>query len=173
MKPIVRIPLKYGAIAGLLGGALLIGLYYIGFHPMLIPPFFDFRIFLFGVFLFFALKELRDVHQSGVMYFGQGMMCSFLLVTIYSIIAGGIIGVFGAMVPEFVTSFVKIFKEQLSSWPKEDIERVGKETFERNLSELSSTNNMLLAWNYFKQSYWIGMFISIILSVSLRSQPKT
>jgi hypothetical protein len=173
MKPLVKVPLKYGVIAGLIGAALLIILYYMGHHPFLIPIFFDFRIFLFGVFVFFTLKELRDLHQGGIMSFGEAMVCSFLFIATYALIAAGIMWIFGSLENDFVSSFIRLFKEQANTLSEEDLKIIGKENLERNLEALSSTNAGWMAWNYLKQCFWIGMFIGIILSVTLRRQPKS
>lgn len=173
MKPIIRVPLKFGVIAGILGAAALISLYYMGFHPALAPIFFDFRIILFSVFLIFTLREYRDIHRGGIMYFGEGMLASFIFVLSYSVPASLALGIFGHLEPEFVSSFVREFTAHLNTWPKEDIERIGKEEFERNLTAIQTTNANNLAWNHFKQSYWIGVFLSIIISVILRRLPKT
>lgn len=172
MKPIVSVPLKYGAIAGVLGGILLLVLYYLGRHPMLISIIFDFRIFLFGVFIFFVLRELRDYYGGGLLSFGEGMMSSFIFVTVFGVIAGGTIILFSEMEEEFVRSFVTQFTEQVKGLSEQDIKQLGKENLERNLKALPATNGYNFAWNYFKQGYWIGLFISIILAVVLRRQPK-
>jgi hypothetical protein len=173
MKPLVRVPLIYGLIAGLLGAALVIGLYYIASHPFMIPVFFDFRIFLFGVFIFFVLKELRDHYQGGVLYFGQGMMASFIFVTLYALLSSALITLFASLEETFVTSFIDLFTRQVQGLSEEEVKQIGKDNIDRNLKALASTNAFWMGWNYFKQCYWIGLLVSIILSVTLRRQPKT
>jgi len=173
MRPFFQVPLKYGAIAGVIGAALVVTLYYLNRHPFLVPVQFDFRIILFAVFLFFSLKEFRDYYQKGELYFWQGIIMSFILIATFAVVAATLISVFSALVPEFVASYVRLFTEQLRTWKPEDIDRIGKEVFERNLKQLPSTNTFDLALLYVGQSFGIGLFISIILSVVLRKQPKT
>lgn len=173
MKPLFQVPLKYGAIAGILGAALVIGLFYLGPHPFLIPVFLDFRIFLFGVFIFFTLKELRDLYYEGILYFWQGLIGSFFFTAIFAIIASSCIAVFTWLAPDFLQAYIKQSIEQLKLLPPTVVERIGKDVFDRNLKLLPSTNAFDLALLYFTQSFMIGMFISIILSVILRRQPKT
>ncbi|MFT3733435.1 MAG: hypothetical protein QM776_00060 [Rhodocyclaceae bacterium] len=55
---------------------------------------------------------------------------------------------------------------------KEVVEGIGKENIERNLEALKATNSLELARNYFSQSYFLSFFLTIILSVILRRQPK-
>jgi hypothetical protein len=173
MKPLVNVSLKYGVIGGLLGTVLVIGLYYINRHPFLIPVFFDFRIIFFAVLIFFMLKELRDYHQGGVLYFWQGIIASFLFTGTFAIIAAGGIWLFTEAVPAFLQSYIDLSMAQIKSLPADIIERIGKDVYQRNLEQLPTTNGFDLAMLYFWQSYMIALFISIILSVILRRQPKT
>jgi hypothetical protein len=167
------VPLRYGVIAGVLGAALVIGLYYMNRHPFLIPVFLDFRIFLFGVFIFFTLKEVRDFYYGGTLYFWQGLIGSFIFTATFAIIASASIGLFILVVPDFLESYITQSIQQLKLLPADVIERIGKDVFERNLKVLPTTNGFDLALLYFTQSFMIGLFISIILSVILRRQPKT
>src|SRR5688500_20209687 len=78
MSPVVKVPLKYGVLAGIIASGLLTALYYLDRHPFLIPVYLDFRIILFGIFIFFVLREIRVYHQGGFLYFFQGIVASFL-----------------------------------------------------------------------------------------------
>jgi hypothetical protein len=173
MKPLVAVPLKYGAIAGVLGIVVVLGLYYLGKHPFLFPVYTDFRIFLFGVFIFFTLKELRDFNYGGVLYFWEGLIGSFIFTAAFAIIASAGVGIFSSLVHDFVTSYISMSVEQLKALPADVIARIGKDVYERNLAMLPTTNAFDLAMLYCVQCFMIGFFISIILSVILRRQPKT
>ncbi len=173
MKPIVKVPAVNGLIAGALGAILNIILFYIGKHPLLVPPYFDYRIILMGIFIFFTLREFRDNYQEGILYFWQALICSVLFTTAFGLTAALIIYVFGVAEPDFVQEYIRLFSEFLKAWPPEEIERLGKDAYQRNLEQLPATNAFDLALQYFVQSYAIGFFISIILSVILRREPKT
>lgn len=173
MKSLIQVALKYGVIAGILGAVLVLGLYYMNRHPFLIPVFFDFRIILFGVFIFFALKEFRDYYQAGILYFWQGLLGSFLFVSSFALIASLGIFIFIQMNPEFLSSYIELSLAQLKSLPEDTIARIGKDVYQRNLEILPSTNSFDLAFLYFSQSFMIGILVSIILSVITRRQPKT
>jgi hypothetical protein len=173
MKPLFKVPLTFGLIAGLLGTALFMALYYMGNHPFLISPYSDFRILFFAVFIFFTLKELRDLHQDGILYFWQGIIASFVFVAVYGVIASAAIWIFSALETRFVETYIRLKTAELANYPPDIIEKVGKEVYDRNLQTLPSTNGFKLASLYLTQSFIIGIFISIILSVVLRRQPKT
>ncbi|MBT1703183.1 DUF4199 domain-containing protein [Chryseosolibacter indicus] len=172
MKPLIRVPLINGAIAGTLGSLLVVGLYYLNRHPFLFPVYFDQRILLFGIFIFFTLKELRESYFRGILYFWQGAIASFIFIAVFAIISSTAVFLFSQLVPDFVQSYINLSMEQLKGLPADIIERIGKEVYERNLEALPSTNGKDLASLYFWQSFIIGLFISIIMSVLLRRQPK-
>lgn len=175
LPPLVGVPLRYGLIAGLIGSIFLIILYYIGNHPLLIFPFFDPRIILFIVFIFFSLKELRDYYFSGILYFWQGMISCFILALVFAILVSGMLTVFASAEPDFIHDYVVKFTERArANYPQEAIERIGKEQFEQNLRDLPKTATPFsLGITYFFWSMVISFFISTIISVILRRQPKT
>ncbi len=170
--PLVRVPLRYGIIASLIAFALVVVLFYADKHPFLIPMYADFRIFLFGLFIFFSLKEYRDQYQQGVLYFFQGMVASYIFLLSFALLSASFIWLFASMNEEFIKQFISLFIEQARTIPTEDIERLGKDNFERNLEEVSYTNAFGMAKLYFRQSLLIGFFISIIVTIILRKQPK-
>lgn len=173
MSPLVKVPLRYGLIAALLGLALVITLYYLILHPFLVPIYMDFRIFLFGIFIFFTLKELRDWHYGGMLYFWQGLISAFLFTLVFAATASIGLLIFMSLEPEFLQSYISLTVEQLKQLPADVVEKIGKDVYERNLQLLPATNAFDLASLYFMQSLLISLFISIILSVILRRQPKT
>jgi len=172
-SPLVSIGVRYGALAGVLAIVLLMAMYYIGRHPLMVSPFVDFRILLFGVFIFFSLREFREDHQQGVLYFWQGMMGSFIMIMVAGTVASLLLLIFCSLESSFIQSYVKAMTEYLKSFPAGDIERIGKEVYARNLEQLPATNAKQIASLYFMQSLMIGLFVSIILSVILRKEPKT
>ena len=173
MKPILKVSLRNGVLAGVIGFALLAGLYYMGRHPSLIPVYLDFRIILFGVFIFFTLREVRDYHQGGVLYFSQGILASFLFTACYALLSSLLLWLFMLLEPSFIADYISLSIDQLQSLPGEIVERIGKDVYAKSLESLPRTRAFDLAVLYFVQSFLISLFVSIILSVILRRQPKT
>jgi hypothetical protein len=172
MKPLFQVPLKYGAIASVIGILGAIGLFYIGRHPVTIFILMDFRIILVGVFLFFSLRELRDFYQDGIMYFWQGLIASSVFVSTFALLVSTGMYVFALIVPELLQLYIKEMLEIAKAMPKEVIDQIGKDVYDRNLSTLPATNEFDMSLKYFGQCLIIGTVISIILSVVLRRQPK-
>ncbi|NJN43187.1 MAG: DUF4199 domain-containing protein [Flammeovirgaceae bacterium] len=173
LPPLVFVSGKYGIVGGLLGFVLLLILYYIGRHPFLIPVFFDFRVLLFLVFIFFTLKELREDQFQGILFFWQGMIASFLFTIVFAVLSSLPLFIFMQLEPDFLSTYISLMEQQLEGLPPEVVERIGKETFEMNVNKLPDTTKWDLTFLYLWQSFMISLFISIILSVILRRQPKT
>jgi hypothetical protein len=172
LRSLASIALRWGAIASVLAVSLIIAMYYLGRHPLMVAPFLDFRIILYGIFIFFSLREFRDYQQQGVLYFWQGMAGSFLLVVVAGTLSAIFFWIFGTLETDFVPSYVKQMTAYLQNFPQEDIDRIGKEVYESNLKSLPTTNMAQLASLYLAQSVVIGLFVSIIMSVILRKQPN-
>lgn len=170
---LVRVSVRNGLIAGGLSAVLLIVMFYMGQHPVMIAPYFDYRIFLFGVFIFFAAKEIRDNTPDGALYFVQAMASSYLVIFVATIIGSLGLFLFSSLEPRFVSSYIDGMTQYLKSFPEEDIKRIGKEVYDSNLQALPTTNSVKLMITYFGQGIMIGLFVGIILSAILRKQPKT
>lgn len=172
VKRLAFLSVRNGVIAGVLGFSLLVALYYMGKHPFLFPIYFDFRLILLSVFIVMTLKEFRDDNQEGILYFGQAMIGAFLFTLVFAFLASLLIWAFCFVVPEFLSNYIQTATEQLKSIQPAIIEQLGKEAYERNLNKLPATNASDLAIDYFGKTFIISLFISIIISVILRRQPK-
>ncbi len=171
-SPLARIALRNGLVAACLAISMMLILYYNGdSHPLLINPFFDFRIVLFGIFIFFTLKEFRDQYNEGILYFWQGMIGSYVFVAAFGLLCGVFILVFGYLQESFIADYVQESVERIKSIA-EFVEKIGKEDFERNFEQATSTNGYRLAIWYFGWSLIMTLFIGTIISVVLRKQPK-
>lgn len=170
---LVFIAVRNGMLAAALGIVFMLVLYYIDRHPFLFPIYFDFRIVMLGVFVVMSLKELRDGHQQGLLSFGQAMVCALLFTLVFAIIMMSFVWVFSQLNPSFVADYIALATAQLQSLDPTVVEEMGKDSIERNLEALPATNGSILAFDYFIKTLVASFFISIIISVILRRQPKT
>jgi len=172
LPPLVGVPVRYGLIAGAIGLILLMSLFYMDRHPFLIPPFLDFRIIIFSVFVVFALRELREFYFEGILFFWQGMIASFILTFVFAFSASLFLLLFTYLQPDFVSSYIKLSTDQLREFTADEINRLGKDTYEQGIAALQLADGWFMAKRYFFQSFLISFLISIIISVILRRQPK-
>lgn len=172
IPPLVRIPLAYGLLGGLLSVGFVIMFYYFGKHPFLIPPFFDSRILVIAILTFFALKEVRDYFLGGILFFWQAM--AGCLVFLGGMMAVGFIGiyVFGTFQAGFVTKYIEQGMAQIRAIPPESVKQIGQQAVDEVLKTLPTTTLTDMTLKYTSQTIAIGFFVTIIISVILRRQPK-
>lgn len=170
-SPLTVVGIRYGVIGSVLSMGFVISLYYLNRSPFLINPFLDPRIPVFVVMLLFMLKEVRDFYFGGTLFFWQGMIGGWVFTIVCASCCWFLILGFAALQPNVVGNFIAQALEQTQSFSSEDIERIGRETFDQSLQELKRTDMYFLANRYFFQSFIISFFISIIISVILRRQP--
>jgi hypothetical protein len=172
IPPLARIPLVYGLLGGVVCLVFIISFYYFGKHPLLIPPFFDVRILVTAILTFFALKEVRDYFFGGIIFFWQGMGgCLVFLGALATITSLGI-ALFGTLEPGFIKLYVDQGIAQIKSLPPESVNQIGAPAVEEVLKTLPNTTLGDLIAKYASQTFAIGFFITIIISVILRRQPK-
>ena len=172
-KPIIRVPLKYAFFGGILAFSVLLILFYFGnSHPQLLPIFMDFRIILFGLFIFFSIKEFKEVENGGTLHFWQGMAVGIICYVGISWLASlGIMGL-GKVDEAYVQGYVNEMTTVLTDNEAAVREKVGDEAYDAQVEALPSTTIFALAFDYFLKSMFIGLFLTIIISVILRKQPK-
>ena len=140
IKNLLRISVRYGLVGGVLAFILLLIMFYLGRHPLVTSPFLDFRILLFGIFIFFTLKEFRDYEQDGILFFSQAMIGGLAVIMIMTIVTSIMLQIFGSLEKDFVATYIEQVTAYVKSFSREDIEKVGKEIYDRNLAALPTTN---------------------------------
>jgi Protein of unknown function (DUF4199) len=172
IPPLVRIPFLYGVLGGGLSLAFAISFYYFGKHPFWIFPMFDIRVFVIAIFLFVSLKEVRDYFFDGVLYFWQGLGGS--LVYLFSMAFFSTMGliIFMAYQPNFLADYISQGLDQLKNLSPNSIKEIGQPAIDELLKTLPNYTTQEMASKYASQTLIIGTFITIIMSVILRRQPK-
>jgi len=171
-SPLFRVPLRYGLVGGVIGSIVIAVLYFMDRHPFLLPVVFDFRIILFGVFIFFSLKELRDYYLQGVLFFWQGMVGSYVFIATSALIGSIFTWGFARWNGNFLPSYIGKLQAQIISYKEEIITSAGADVYNQQLAQLPLTSPLDLAGDYFLKSMIIGLFLAIIITVILRKQPK-
>jgi len=167
-SPIVKIAGKYGLIGGLVLTGTLIGLYYLGRHPLMIPLIFDLRIFLFTLFLIFAIKEFKDQNERKL-HFWQGMAVGIVCYVLITFITSILLLIFGGIIePSFVTDYIRQSLDNLNA-NREVLEgTIGTERLESAIQSIPSTTANNLAFDYFLKSTPIGFILTLIISLLQR-----
>ncbi|MEM7108822.1 MAG: DUF4199 domain-containing protein [Bacteroidota bacterium] len=172
IKPLFKVAFKYAITASVLGIGLFLLLFYTGRHPLLIPILYDFRILLFGVFIYFSIREFKTYHNAGELHFWQGLLIGIFFYVLVGAVVGCVIGLFATLQPEFLSEYVQsnvlgleMNKDQLTA---DGPVNMTEAEFNRQLELIKATGPATLGVDYFIKSCIIGFFISILLGVILR-----
>ena len=173
---LVKVPLKYALVASVLAVAVIMVLFYTHRHPLLIPIVYDYRVLLFGVFIFFSLKELKEYHNEGILHFWQGLLAGIIFYIGLGLVVGLFILLFGnseaAFLQEYIEGTIRgleLNKEQLTS---ESAITITEEEFQRQITMMRATRPYQMAIDYFIKSCVIGFFLTVLLAVFMRKTDR-
>lgn len=163
---------------GLIGSALVAAsiliLFYLGRHPMLLNIVLDVRIPLYGIFIFVSTKMYRDYHNAGELHFWEGMTTGFLTYSVMAVVSSLFILVFaGIESTGFLSEYVRLASIPLEEHKDIFIENFGEEVYKETLLQLPKTTAWDLCRDYLLKSMFIGIFLTIILTLALRVTRKT
>ncbi len=172
LTPLFKVALKYALTASVLAIVVLLLLFYTGRHPLLISIAYDYRILLFGVFIFFSIKEFKTYGNNGELHFWQGLLIGIFFYLLLGLVVGAFIWMFSEIEPRFLAEYIEgtirgllVNKEQLTVESKVTIT---EEEFNKQIELMRETKSFEMALDYFIKSCLIGFFLSVLLSVILR-----
>lgn len=173
LNTVMRIAARWGVMSSAVSLFALVVFYYIGKHPFWIFPLFDVRILVMIIFLVLALREAREYHFNGVLFFWQGMTGSFVFLFVMAVFGYAGVWIFGLLEEGFLKDYIAQGMQQLDVLSPESIKEIGAPAVEEMRNTLPGTTLAWMARRYAVQSLAIGFFISIVISVVLRRQPQT
>jgi len=101
------------------------------------------------------------------------MVGSYVFLMTAALIGSGFTWCFARWNAGFLPSYIEKLQQQMLGYREEIIRSVGVDAYTQQLTKLPSTSPLDLAGDYFLKSMIIGLFLTIIMSVLLRKQPKT
>ncbi|SMD33242.1 Protein of unknown function [Reichenbachiella faecimaris] len=171
MKPLFKVPFKFGLIGAAINIAMFFVLHWTGSNPLMEMRVFDF--FIIPVFIFFGIKEFRDTFNQGLMEFWQGMTVGFfiygsiaLLYAVFLWMALQLADV--EMLQSYITESLNVIKEN------KDIltEEMGADNYQSSYNEVSKTTALDIATDSLVKKAGIGFLLTSLLSTILKKQPK-
>jgi hypothetical protein len=173
MKPIknvlLGVPLKYGLIGGCLVIGLILFLYLMDKNPLSNARYSD--LFVLLVFILFAVREFRDVHNNKVLHFWQGLSVGVITALTIAVMSSICIVVIcladRELLPAFVSEKIEFVNQNKTSLIETIDERAYSDTI-RGLKETTITD---MALDDFLKKTLIGLILSIIISVIFRKKP--
>ncbi|EON78018.1 hypothetical protein ADIS_1557 [Lunatimonas lonarensis] len=155
---------------GLAGGILLaVGftlLYALGAEPVGMVLIFGYVIV--PLFVFAGIKQFRDKHNGGELFFSQGMSVGFFVYTLMALISATFIGLFIVMQPEVFEVFKASNIALLETKRELLIGQLGEKSYEDTFSSIQAMSLSDVVINDFLRKIIPGLFFTIIISIILK-----
>ena len=169
LRPIYAVPLKFGLVGGAMSALLFASIYFFGKNPLVVYRQFDFGFLLLPLFLFFSIREFRDFGNNRELRFWQGMTVGFLTYIGIAFISALFVWVFVSFVDDqLLAGYVGDRLRLLSIMKEEMVARMGEAVYEKAYSEVQGINAFEVAADDFLKKTFIGLFLTILISVFLR-----
>jgi hypothetical protein len=164
---LIAVPLKYGLIGGGVAVLLFIIFYLLDLNPLVNIRLID--MVILGIFIFFTLKEFRDMYNNGTLHFWQGMTGGVVNYLTIAIISSIFILVMTVIIdPEMTTNYIEGRILLLQENKQTLIDTMDEDTYKEALAGVEKTTGFDLALDDFLKKSVIGLFLTIIIAIILR-----
>lgn len=168
----LRIAIKYAAICSLF---LIITFHissFFGINPLMNLAHLIFDLTMFGLFIFFGIKEFKSDQENMVLHFWQGMTIGFNIYFFSTIIFGIHLLIYFQMDITALSDYKEAAKIFLMEKKELYIDKMGVEMFQSQLESINSVTSNDLLLSATLKKILAGFFITPVISIILRKQPK-
>ena len=170
---LIRIPLKFGVVAGMLNVLMMVMFFLFGKHPSLFPIYFDSRIIILLIFIYFVIREYKEYHSGGLLHFWEGMVLGITSYVMVGLLGSLFILLYDLFDPTYLSSYIEgarkgaeVYREQSINGPQ--AVKMTEDEFNRHITALGDTSAWKLANDYFVKTCFIGFLIPVVYSVFFR-----
>ena len=174
IRPIVsRIGARYGLVAGVLAVVAYLTFYYLGLQPWRNLISFLVDIVIIGLFCFIPMREFKLEHNQGEFRFYHGMSIGFVSYLSVALVSSIFFAVFINWIePSFMDTYKIVQLEEMKGMKEMITSRVDEnpeEYFQKQLDAIASITKSQLILDVFLKKAIIGLFMTPILSLVLRT----
>ncbi|MGB3182749.1 MAG: DUF4199 domain-containing protein [Cyclobacteriaceae bacterium] len=170
-RPLVGVPIKYGLIGSAFYILLFFILAYLKGNPYDAIKWADFL--LIPIFVFFAVKEFKDVYNNRELRYWQGMTLGFITYTVMAIVAFIFVYLyFDVINPENFLEYQQEKIDLVISNKERTISEMGEGTYRRTLDSVRAITKINLSLDTFLRKEFVGLFLTIVISVAQRTKSR-
>ncbi|MBA3899669.1 MAG: DUF4199 domain-containing protein [Bacteroidetes bacterium] len=165
---IMRIPLNYGSLAGIIYFAVFLFFYIIGQNPLTEMGFL-FTFWIPILFIYLGIKKFREEVQGGFITYGKALGQGTLITLVFSSFHAILIYLFLVLVDSSLIDAV--IAESIAQYEKgaEQIRGLlGEDAFDEMVDRLENTGVNEIAMGDFFGKFMGGFFISLIIAAILK-----
>ncbi len=160
-----KMAVKYGVAGGIMAIIVFLVQYFLK-----LDPFTSIKIpdgLVLGIFIFFALREFREINKTLSMKQGilTGISCYLIIALLTSIFIYVMVTYIDpSLLAKYIDQRITFLMNQRAT-----VEKIyDVNTFKTNLDNIKNTTSFILAWDDFLKKSFIGLILTIITTVVLR-----
>lgn len=128
---------------------------------------------LIPLFVFFAVKEYKDIYNNRELRYWQGMTVGFITYTVMAVVAFLFVYLyFGIINPENLLEYKDEKIALVMSQKDRTISEMGEDTYRRTLDSVRAITKINLSLDTFLRKEFIGLFLTIVISVTQRTNSR-
>lgn len=168
-----RLAFKYGAVTGLFTIIAYLVFYFMGQQPWRNLLSFLLDVLIIVVFIFLGLKDFKTNINQGVFRFYHGMTIGFIIylttATLFSLFYLVFIN-WG--VPDFLDQYIMTSQEDLLARKDMIVTALSEESYQEQFEMLATTTKSKLVLDVFIKKIMVGLVITPVFSILLRSSTR-
>jgi len=168
LKPIVSVPLRYGAIAGLLLFIAYLVIALSGKKPWLNLNVLVMNTMVYLIFLYIGMRSFRDAKNGGFLHFWQGMSVGFILYATASVVFAVSLAVLVSAEPALLAEYIQDLLTYLESNKAELIEQFNEAHYKEQVKLANEAGVGTMVFDALIKNSISGLFIAIAVAVILR-----
>ncbi|MEP0368643.1 MAG: DUF4199 domain-containing protein [Cyclobacteriaceae bacterium] len=168
----LKISIKYAAICSVFLVVIFHLSAYLGIDPLINLVHLIFDLMMFGLFILFADKEYKAQQEHNIFHFWHGMTIGFNIYLAATILFITYLAVYFAIDETAVTVYQDAANAFIQDKKQFYIDEMGEEAFQEQLQKIKETTSTDLLISSGLKKIIAGFFITPVISIILRKQPK-
>lgn len=166
----VKVSVKFGLLGAAVNIVIFLVYFFLGYNPLLEMGALD--IFILPVFLFFGVKEYRDVVNGRLLDFWQGMTVGFIIYSFIAVIFAMFIWLFLEIDTALVEEYISDRLHKTHESKEMIIDKMGQGAFDDTVREIGNmTISDLVLDGLFKKA-GIGFLLTSLITVVMKRKDK-
>lgn len=168
-KPLLKIPLMFGAATGVMAFLFFLGLYFIGVMPLGNKRVLDFGIYL--IMLISACWYYRKKVGNGYMHFWEGLTIGYVVNSVGAFVSGWLVYLFITFVdPSVFTAYLAEMQQLLMQGKPELVKGIGEAEFQIMVKNVAATHPGELITDEVSKKTVMAVLPILVVSLLFRRQ---
>jgi len=171
---LTKLAIKYGAVTGLFTIIAFMVFYLMGQQPWRNLLSFLLDVLIIVVFIFLGLKDFKSNVNNGYFRFYHGMTVGFIIylttATVFSLFYLIFIN-WG--VPDFIDQYIITAQEDLMARKDMIVTALSEESYQEQFDMLTTTTKSKLLLDVFIKKVMVGLVITPVFSILMRSSTRS